>query len=105
MSLSEAHLALWREVFALTEQMGQRASQQAWQQVSELECQRRDLLERFFAEPVAEAAAAEVADALTRVMEADRLIMEAGLAGKEALMSDFRNFSRNRRAQQAYSGR
>jgi predicted nucleotide-binding protein (sugar kinase/HSP70/actin superfamily) len=102
MSLNPKRLQLVEEVFDLTRQMGQQTSEKAWEQVAELERERRARLEAVL-ESVPAEESAEVAEVIRRVMEADRLIIEISNEEKLRLMEDILQLNKGRKASMAYS--
>lgn len=102
MALSPEHQQQVEEIFSLTREMGEQASQKEWEQVAELERQRRDRLESLL-KVVAPEESDEIAEAIRRVLEADRLIMEVGAEEKLHLMEEILQIGKGRKASKAYT--
>lgn len=102
MSLSPERRRQVEEIFSLTRKMGEQTTDKAWEQVAELERQRRSRLESLLESTTSEESD-EIAEAIRRVMEADRLIMEVGNAEKLRLMEEILQLGKGRKASKAYS--
>lgn len=91
------------QILQQTQLMLENAQEGAWEDVIEIETERREVLERFFAEPVDQSNAESVSKGLKYIMECDKKIMELGSVTKDALADDLNKMDQGRKAVKAYT--
>lgn len=77
-------------------------AEKEWGDVAEIELDRRALMEKFFAQPVADGEKEELAALIRALMDRDRLITEEGVRERDAIASKIGQVQTGRRAVQAY---
>ncbi len=92
----------WSEVLRMTDAMLSCAESGAWDELSELERQRRSKLETFFSRPVDPAEAELVREYITELLELDQRIIAMGESAQQALLGEASQITRGRRAETAY---
>lgn len=103
---SSSELRNAREPFADLVAMSHRMLAEAeaghWDEVMRLQVERQGRLEAFFATPVPQALAEQVAVGIRQMLDSDRRLMELGRKGMDTLAGAMDDLRAGRRAQRAY---
>jgi len=88
---------------ALSRCMLEKAREQSWHEVFELEQRRRDAMQLFFAEPVTAEDAQAVSAGIQLIMAIDRDLMALGGAAREELAQTLQKMDQGKKAVKAYT--
>ena len=91
------------QILRLTQGMLENAQEGIWEDVIEIEIERRKLLELLLTKPVDKASVEMVSKGLKGIMECDKKIMELGSAKQEALADGLNKMDRGKKAVKAYT--
>lgn len=92
----------WQDILSATQAMATAAQAGEWEEVTELESQRRAMLESFFAQPVSEADAPAVAEGIRAVMAIDQELMALCQEMKGVIAQQMGQLNQGRKAHTAY---
>jgi hypothetical protein len=92
-----------QHLIALTRTMLEKAQSSAWDEVIELEAERRDLIAAFFLTPIQPELAPTVAEGIQLILAIDRESAKLGLAEKLDAGQALRQMEQGRKAVKAYS--
>lgn len=98
-----AKLASLNHLLSLSREMLEQAENAAWDEVSTLEANRRELLEAFFLEPVQAGIQPDVSEVVRSILAIDQIILELGQAEKLELEESLMQIDRGKKAIKAYS--
>jgi hypothetical protein len=87
----------------LTRSMLEKAQASLWDEVVEMEAERRELISAFFLDPVLPEIASPVGEGIRLILAMDSQIEALGLAEKEAMGQALRQMEHGKKAVKAYS--
>jgi hypothetical protein len=93
-----------RDIVVLSREMLTHASGNDWEQLAELEADRRSLVMRCFQEPASQEDAPQLAVIIREILRLNQEITECVKARQEAVGSDMQNNKLGRTARAAYLG-
>ena len=96
-------LKIWREIEAASQQLSELAHQKQWEQLSELEPKRLQMLKRFFSEPVVKEISSEVASGIELILETDREIDRLVQQSRLKITTQLQKISKGKRVIGAYA--
>ena len=92
-----------QQLIALSDTMLQKAREQAWDELFELEQQRREVMQLFFLQGVAAADARAVAAGIELIMARDRDLMDLATATRDELAQTLQKMDQGKKAVKAYT--
>jgi len=92
-----------QDMVALSRTMLEKAREQSWDDVFELEQRRRELMQLFFAKPVAVEDAQTVSTGIQEIMDIDRDLMALGGAARDELAQTLQKMDQGKKAVKAYT--
>ncbi|MCW8919375.1 MAG: flagellar protein FliT [Gammaproteobacteria bacterium] len=98
-----SRLEQWNAIMSYSTAMVELADSREWEALLKLETERRERLESFFALPVDEALAQEIATGLRQMLAVDKRLLELGQTGKDELAGLIKGLHTGHKAQRAYA--
>ncbi len=92
-----------QQLITLSDTMLQKARDQAWDELFELEQQRREAMQLFFLHGVAAADARAVAAGIELIMARDRDLMDLAKATRDKLVQTLQKMDQGKKAVKAYT--
>ena len=89
-------------ILKLSRNMLEDAGEGKWEHILQMQVERQQMLESYFAEPVPATAAEMVATGIREMLSIDRILMDRGKQHMGELSTDLRNISQGTKAKQAY---
>lgn len=102
MTPTEPRQQQWQAILQLSEQLRSEFEQQNWQQMDELNAERQQKLEAFFATPVSAAEAETIAGQIQQIIQDDEQLMQQAREQQLQLVGEAKTMSSNRQAINAY---
>lgn len=92
----------WQRIGEVTRQMLQLFPKQDWQTLIDLSQRRQQMLEAFFAQPVSQADADEIADGIQQILQSDREVMAHARRKQQDMVQSVRQIGDGRQAIDTY---
>lgn len=92
----------WQDILQLSEQLKSEFQQHNWQQMDELNAERQQKLEAFFATPVSAEEAETIAGQIQQIIHDDQQLMQQAREQQLKLVDEAKTMSSNRQAINAY---
>lgn len=92
-----------QQLITLSDTMLEKAREQAWDELFELEQQRREAMQKFFLHGVAAADARVVAAGIELIMARDRDLMDLAKATRDKLVQTLQKMDQGKKAVKAYT--
>ena len=102
MSSAQTRQLQWQKILDMTRRMRQLSEKENWAAVLEVQGERQSLIETFFASPVNESEAEQLADGIRAIMQSDQQLMQQGAEQYKQLGQSLLNMSTSRKAINAY---
>lgn len=102
MTFAEPRQQQWQRILQLSEQLKSEFEQQNWQQLDELNAERQQKLEAFFATPVSAEEAEAIAGQIQQIIHDDQHLMQQARKQQLQLVDEAKTMSSNRQAINAY---
>lgn len=102
MPLSQEQKEAWSHIVELTQSMVDLVKQQQWEQLADLESQRRDYLQAFFQQPFDEAERRQIDGWVSDLMAIDHGIVEVLEKEKGAIAEQLKEVSHGVKVSKAY---
>ncbi len=102
MTPTEPRQQQWQSILQLSEQLKSEFDQQNWQQMDELNAERQQKLETFFAAPVSTEEAEAIAGQIQQIIHDDKQLMQQARQQQLQLVDEAKTMSSNRQAINAY---
>lgn len=90
-------------ILAMTHKMLQLATEQQWDSVTRLECERSHLIASFFEYPATVDEAEDVALFIQKVLAIDKQLISLGSSEQQKILRDSQQVNRGKQASQAYA--
>jgi len=102
MTHAEPRQQQWQAILQLSEQLKTEFENQNWQQMDELNAERQQKLETFFATPVSAEEAEVIAGQIQQIIHDDQQLMQQAREQQLKLVDEAKTMSSNRQAINAY---
>ena len=102
MTATESRQQQWQTILQLSEQLKSEFEQQDWQQMDELNAERQQKLEIFFATPVSAEESETIAEQIQKIIQDDQQLMQQAREQQLKLLGEAKTMSSNRQAINAY---
>ncbi len=91
------------QLIALSQAMLENAEAERWDDLMVLEVERRELLERFFSEPIQQDDTEVIANAIHSILSIDEKILELGVAKRFDILQILQDLDQGKKAIKAYT--
>jgi hypothetical protein len=102
MAFAEPRQQQWQAILQLSARLKDEFEQQNWQQLDELNAERQQKLEAFFATPVSAEEAESIAGQIQQIIHDDQQLMQQVREQQLQLVDEAKTMSSNRQAINAY---
>ena len=100
---SSDHQQQWQKIEQMTHQLHELSAQENWQAMLELEAERQSEIKAYFADPVTEGEAADIAENIRKILHSDDLLVQHSEKKKAEAADAVQKLSVNKQAIKAYS--
>lgn len=91
------------DILSLSRNMLQDAGKGEWEHILDMQMERQQLINDYFATPVPEAKAEAVASGIREMLDIDRVLIERSKQAMSGLSSDMQKINKGIKAHQAYA--
>lgn len=101
--MSDSRLSEWEQLVDFSRMMLEKAEAGEWETLSQLAAERQRRLESFFAQPVPEALAGQVAEGIRRIQEIDALLASKARGAGKTFAAEHETLQKRKLASRAYA--